>query len=285
MTDYLSPPKLMELMTALVDTNQCTPQVRDALLVGIHKGFVATLPLKSAPFDQLWMDLNQMNGVSALADQQVPLLIWLQNAAQRLKMFGHSQEALFQQAADAVATESRRRLQGGEAPATTTVLPVYLTESQKEYREYLERFLRPLEMRLHYTASVFALVRDSEAMRNLEHFPDVLQGFYTNLPVGDPRKDLWKTYVDELQKENSKAVELVEANYGKIVLPEFQTACDEYLQHAKLWKVVWNALVGQGPLPQPLASEQRLIAPPFPSGLEQALAGEKAEVSRRAGLA
>lgn len=285
MTNYLPPEKTIELVTALVNTGQCTPNVRTALLAGIDQGFVAMLPVQNRPYEQIWMDLNTMNGVSFLADQQIPLLIWLQNAAQWLKMAGFPQEAVFQQAAAAVAAENQRRLQGGDAAATTLTLPVFLTESQKEYRDYLERFLRPLEMRMHYTASVFALVRDSEKMNNLEHFPDVLQRFYTSLPIGDPRRDLWKTYVDELQKENHKAIELVEANYGKIVLPEFRTACDEYLKHAKLWGGVWNALAGNDPLPRSLASDQRMIAPPFPSRLEQTLADEMAEVSRRAGLA
>jgi hypothetical protein len=285
MKNYLPPEKAIELVAALVDAGQCTPNVRTALLASIDKGFVTMLPVQNTPFEQIWMDLNTMNGVSVLANQQIPLLIWLQNAAQWLKMTGFPQEAGFQQAAAVVAAESQRRLQAGGAAATTPALPFYLTESQKEYREYLEQFLRPLEMRLHYTASVFALVRDSEKMNNLEHFPDVLQRFYTSLPIGDPRRDLWKTYVDELQKENRKAIELVEAHYGKIVLPQFRTACDEYLEHAKLWGVVWNALAGNAPLPGSLASDQRMIAPPFPSRLEQSLADEMAEVSRRAGLA
>ena len=285
MTNYLPPQKTIELMAALVEAGQCTPQVRDALLAGVHGGFVAMLPLKNTAFDQIWTDLNGMNGVSALADQQVPLLIWLQNAADRLKTAGHPQEAVFQQAAAAVAAESLRRLQVGGTAVTPPVLPVYLIEIQKEYREYLARFLWPFEMTLRFTRSVFEQLRDSREMMNLEYHPGRLQEFYTNLPIGDPRRELWKTYVDLLQQENSKAVGLVETNYGYIVLPEFRQACDAYLGHAKQWRVVWDALLaGHSTLPGPLASAMTLYAPQFPPALEQALAHEIAEVSHRAGL-
>jgi hypothetical protein len=54
---------------------------RDVLLAGIEpRGLVASLPGGTSPADQLWLDLQELRRVGALADGSVPLRTWLETA-------------------------------------------------------------------------------------------------------------------------------------------------------------------------------------------------------------
>lgn len=55
---------------------------REALLLGIHHGFVATLHHFSSPAQQHLSDLSHLNHVGLLTDGSVPLHTWLLNARQ-----------------------------------------------------------------------------------------------------------------------------------------------------------------------------------------------------------
>lgn len=54
---------------------------RSALLAGINRHFVASLPYASSEASQLLGDLHELNRVGALGDGERPLAIWLHNAA------------------------------------------------------------------------------------------------------------------------------------------------------------------------------------------------------------
>jgi len=54
---------------------------RATLLAGIDAVFIASLPVRSSPSEQVLSDLDALSQTGALADGSVPLLAWLQNAA------------------------------------------------------------------------------------------------------------------------------------------------------------------------------------------------------------
>lgn len=156
-------------------------------------------------------------------------------------------------------------------------------EKQKQFRDLLEDFLIPFEGILKTTLTIFNKLRDDRELSNLEYHPGRLQKFFESLPDDDPRKQLWKYHIELLQKENSRAVGLINHFYGRIVLSEFKDACDKFKVHAQEWEVMWEALMGSGTVPASLDTSGTLYAPQFPEGLENALKAELVEVRRRAG--
>jgi hypothetical protein len=141
----------------------------------------------------------------------------------------------------------------------------------------------PFEAILKTTQGIFNKLSEDREVKKLEYNPGEVQRFFASLPNDDDRKHLWKSYIEWLQTENRRAVELIERFYGRIVLEEFKDACDQFLAHAKEWELVWKALPGSGTVPSSLDTRPKLNAPQFPVGLEKALQGELAEVRRRAG--
>ena len=170
--------------------------------------------------------------------------------------------------------------------AGTGWLQFYLEtrRSQRErYRTLLEDFLLPFEVTLKTTKNIFSKLRDDRELSNLEYHPGRLQQFFASLPEEDPRKHLWKAYIEWLQAENRRGIDLVEKFIGRIVLAEFKQAGDEFLLHAKEWEIVWKALVDTTTVPISVNTSGALYAPQFPPGLEPALQKELGEVRRRAG--
>lgn len=98
---------IRQLTDALVPGGLTTSDARDALLQNIHPGFVASLPNRSSPLDQVRSDLEVMNQVPVLADGQVPLQIWLDNAVSRLRQSGRVEVSLFQMASDELGRETQ----------------------------------------------------------------------------------------------------------------------------------------------------------------------------------
>jgi hypothetical protein len=77
---------------------------RDALLTGIHSGFVMSIPVAPTPSGQLLSDLHTLNDVDRLADGSVPLALWLANAA---SLAGpRSQSEVFRRAREAATAGS-----------------------------------------------------------------------------------------------------------------------------------------------------------------------------------
>lgn len=171
--------------------------------------------------------------------------------------------------------------------AGTGWLQYYLNQrrSQRErFRNLLEDFLLPFQANLKITRRIFDKVnydlkKPLEDVE-LEGNPGPVQKFLDSLPNDDPLKHVSKAHFESLQRENRRCVELIQRFNGRIVLPEFKEACDQFVTHAQEWEVVWNALIASGPVP---SSYSRPSAPKFPDGLEKALRNEIAEVRRRAG--
>jgi hypothetical protein len=171
--------------------------------------------------------------------------------------------------------------------AGTGWLQYYLNQrrSQRErFRTLLEDFLLPFQANLKITRQIFDKLnydlKGSLKTAELEDDPRPVQKFLDDLPTDDPLKHVSKAHIESLQRENRRCVELFGRFSGRIVLPEFKEACDQFVLHAEEWEVVWNALIASGPVPSP---SSKLTAPKFPDGLEKALLSEIAEVRRRAG--
>ncbi|MFC4611433.1 trypsin-like peptidase domain-containing protein [Streptomyces maoxianensis] len=80
MTAYLSPDEILQVRDTALETGLADPSVRPLLFDGIMPKYRGTLPLLSAPGQQVHSDLNAMNRVERLVDGSVPLEIWLRNA-------------------------------------------------------------------------------------------------------------------------------------------------------------------------------------------------------------
>lgn len=157
-------------------------------------------------------------------------------------------------------------------------------DDQPRFRRLLEEFLDPLQMRLANTARTFNRLRADRQLDFLERPLGKLHDFFSSLDDADPRKTLWMIYIDRLIEENGEAVKLIESHIGQIVLDQFKQACYDYLDHAKTWAAVWQAMRSGAVAATPAQADQYLIAPPFPWQFEDALQAEVAEVKRRAGL-
>lgn len=153
---------------------------------------------------------------------------------------------------------------------------------QDRSRTALEEFLRPLERVLKTTASVSDKLCGDDALKRLEYHPGKLQSYFASLPEADPRKSLFRAYVEWLQAENRRAVELVERFYSRIETQEFREKCDELIPSVKEWEIMWKAATGEGPIPVVLNNGGGLAARPYPEGVDKALQAEIAAVKRHA---
>ncbi len=107
MTIYLTNEELKDLIKAAVDADLTAPGLRDSLLMGIHRGYVNTLPVRESPLEQLRSDLARMNSTPYLAgSEEVPLRIWLGNATHHLRLTGRLEVALLQRLLDEVDAKS-----------------------------------------------------------------------------------------------------------------------------------------------------------------------------------
>lgn len=68
---------------------------RPVLLAGIPAAFASALPRVDSPLDQFNLDLVRVNGVERMAGGEVPVLIFLQNAAERLRLLDQPEARIF----------------------------------------------------------------------------------------------------------------------------------------------------------------------------------------------
>jgi hypothetical protein len=170
--------------------------------------------------------------------------------------------------------------------AGTGWLQYYLksrSERRGKHQAFLEGFLLPFEGILKTTHSVFTKLKDDRDLTNLEYHPGRLQQYFSSMDDGDPRKLLWKSRIEWLQKENQTALNLIDRFYGQITSREFKNACDEFKLHVKEWELVWSALYSSSMVPDSLNMSGALLAPEFPDGLERALQAEISIVKKLAG--
>jgi len=76
------------------------------LLNGIPNGFVNGLALAPAPLDQFTLDLVRINKVARMERGIVPLVVLLKNSAERLKLLGIEEAAVFERYASKVGNVS-----------------------------------------------------------------------------------------------------------------------------------------------------------------------------------
>ena len=82
-----------DLRAAAISANLANPFSRQALFANVHPAFVATIPFALAPGDQLQNDLKYLNDAESLSDGSVPLLQWLNAAAD--SAFGRPEAKVF----------------------------------------------------------------------------------------------------------------------------------------------------------------------------------------------
>jgi hypothetical protein len=114
MADLLDHHTIDQLRQLAVEAGLDAPEKRDFLLAGINRQFVAQLPRRAAPGDQLHSDLLQMLNVT-LQGGEVPLLMWLANAVQELKP--RVQAATFTAALEQVAARREHEQPRDRPPA------------------------------------------------------------------------------------------------------------------------------------------------------------------------
>src|SRR4029079_14236334 len=78
----LSHDDLLALHGAVVSAGLA--DARTALLVGINRTVVASLPISTSLSAQILMDIDELNRMGQLADGSEPIVAWLKNAAQIL---------------------------------------------------------------------------------------------------------------------------------------------------------------------------------------------------------
>lgn len=83
-----------ELHAAAIQANLANPFSRLALFANVHPAFVATIPIALVPGDQVMNDLRYLSDADSLPDGSVPLLQWLNAAAD--SAFGRPQAKVFQ---------------------------------------------------------------------------------------------------------------------------------------------------------------------------------------------
>lgn len=97
---YLRQEQISELIAAVLALPSSYDRERPAFLAGIEPGFLALLQGGLSPMAQLLFDLNRFNATPRLASGQVPLQVWLNNAA--LQATATEQETVFRRHLDEV---------------------------------------------------------------------------------------------------------------------------------------------------------------------------------------
>ena len=92
---YLTSQEIDELTKAALESGLLTAP-RQTLLVGIPAGYATALPLAQSPLDQFVGDLVEVNKVQRMAGGEVPVLIYLDNAAARLRLQDRAEARVFE---------------------------------------------------------------------------------------------------------------------------------------------------------------------------------------------
>jgi hypothetical protein len=170
------------------------------------------------------------------------------------------------------------------ALAIVVTIVVFVLNRRKgrrdQYRELLDKFLRPLESYLKRNKTAFeALLKDHKIEVNrLEFFPSQLKSYFQQLPETDLRKRFWVTDIERIHSVNQDAVKLIKTYEGNTLLRrQFREVCSDFVKHADDWKARWDDALGSSPV---IASiDEREIASTFPESMERELQAELERVS------
>jgi endonuclease G len=117
---WLDAGKFLEIEKAAIDSDLINGVSRQVLLRGLPPGFRAALRTDPSPLTQLNLDLTRLNDVERLAGGVVPIIQYLQNAADQLSLRSASEAEIFKR----LANEISNRAQGAsvaELPAPATL--------------------------------------------------------------------------------------------------------------------------------------------------------------------
>lgn len=107
---YLTAAEIRQISKAILDAGLMTPATRQTLLMGIHRGYVASLPLVGAVNAQITSDISHMNHVDYLVGYEVPLKTWLENAYWTAKSAFMPQQEVLKIFVDKVALASEEKI-------------------------------------------------------------------------------------------------------------------------------------------------------------------------------
>lgn len=110
MSDYLTPAEINQLTEVAARNGMGGTAVRELLFAFVNLDYYTRLPFQTNPRDQVQSDLIQMNRTTFLRSYEVPLLLWLEQAVQRLQSGNFADLRLFEKAHEKVALESQRRI-------------------------------------------------------------------------------------------------------------------------------------------------------------------------------
>jgi endonuclease G len=91
---YLTSQEISELTSAAL-SGGLLQAPRGVLLAGLPSAFVATLPASLPPLDQFSLDLLRVNEVERMASGDVPIVILLRNATDRLRLLDRAEAQVF----------------------------------------------------------------------------------------------------------------------------------------------------------------------------------------------
>ena len=103
---HLPPDTIKELRKSAVSAGVITGS-RAIWLDGIDPGFAGHLTLAPNAIDQFVLDLNEMNKVERLADGSVPLVRYLRNIADYLRLTGRPEADVFERCASLVENKTQ----------------------------------------------------------------------------------------------------------------------------------------------------------------------------------
>jgi len=105
-SEYLSPAEFRNLVTKAVSSGLVLVN-RNLLLQGIFNSFVLGLTIERNLLDQFQLDLVTLNTTERLADGQVPLVQFLRNAANQLRLRGRPEAEDFERATNSIGNNTR----------------------------------------------------------------------------------------------------------------------------------------------------------------------------------
>jgi hypothetical protein len=116
---WLDADQVRAVQKAALDSGLIFDVQRSLLLQGLPPGFRAALVVDPTPLNQFNLDLGKLNSIERLADGLVPLIRYLQNAAEQLELRGLPQAEIFKRHANEVGNRVRGAAVAALPPPST----------------------------------------------------------------------------------------------------------------------------------------------------------------------
>lgn len=123
---YLSNSEIMQLVKSSQDGGLIGGIPRAIQLAGIPRTFASSLNTDPSPLNQFMLDLNAVNQVERMADGDVPVVTYLENAASQLRLRQRGEAAAFEK----ILSRLRQKVAGvRDLPAAATLTEVVRREA------------------------------------------------------------------------------------------------------------------------------------------------------------